>query len=198
VADAATRTYKRTDARTAVFTSPDDPFASRIPGVANEYWPLSNVRPGGENYGWGATLPMLIIRNIIGFRETPGGATDKFLLAPCLPAGLGETLEEKSGAVSAIGASQAGSASPSKAFGIKNLKFGGLLYDLDVARLGGDSLAITLVPRKGYGGTLHVLRDDGVQRIEMGRWQGNEEMKGTTGMQWEGKNGATYTVELGS
>lgn len=49
-----------------------------------EFWPVDEDNPGGcENYGWGATLPALILRNIIGFREA--GGRDVFLLAPALP-----------------------------------------------------------------------------------------------------------------
>ena len=38
--------------------------------MANEFWPVDFRPPGGENYGWGAILPMFIIRNIIGFHES--------------------------------------------------------------------------------------------------------------------------------
>ena len=60
----------------------------RIPGVSNEYWPidLNNGNPGGcENYGWGATMPVLIIRNIIGFRELENKTKKGFSLSPSVP-----------------------------------------------------------------------------------------------------------------
>jgi len=60
----------------------------RIPGVANEFWPidLAEGNPGGcENYGWGATMPALIIRNIIGFRELDNKKKTGFSLSPSIP-----------------------------------------------------------------------------------------------------------------
>ncbi len=86
VAAIADRVYRRTDART--ITPGSDPLSYRIPGVANEYWPVRDLPPGGENYGWGATLPLFIIRNVFGFRETGDPADPAFMLAPCLPTRL--------------------------------------------------------------------------------------------------------------
>ncbi len=83
VATTADRVYRRTDALTVV--PGPDPFSYRIPGVANEYWPVHDGPAGGEHYGWGATLPLFVIRNIFGFRETEHPAASAFLLAPCLP-----------------------------------------------------------------------------------------------------------------
>ena len=94
VAETAARVYARSDAREVRFTDESFParypaqYQFRIPGVANEYWPLhvQHGYPGfGENYGWGATLPSLIIRNLIGFREDPSPAATGFILAPALP-----------------------------------------------------------------------------------------------------------------
>ncbi len=82
VAFTADRVYRRTDARSVMFF--DSTFSYRIPGVANEFWPEQDVPAGGENYGWGATLPMNIIRSIIGFREREGDGCE-FYLAPALP-----------------------------------------------------------------------------------------------------------------
>ena len=81
VSATADRVYRRTDAPGIVPGA--DPLGYRVPGVANEYWPASDVPPGGEHYGWGATLPMFIIRSIAGFHEGDNDST--FLLAPCLP-----------------------------------------------------------------------------------------------------------------
>jgi hypothetical protein len=80
------RVYQRTDARGVSFRQ--GPFDYRIPGVANEFWPVRDIPPGGENYGWGATLPMNIIRSIIGFREESSPSGSAFTLAPALPPGL--------------------------------------------------------------------------------------------------------------
>lgn len=68
-----------------------DQFNFRIPGTANEFWPLEPTgftQSGSEAYGWGATLPLLIIRNILGFRESNGNYKREFLLAPTLPTAL--------------------------------------------------------------------------------------------------------------
>jgi hypothetical protein len=86
VARTADRVYQRTDARGVSFRQ--GPFDYRIPGVANEFWPVRDIPPGGENYGWGATLPMNIIRSIIGFREAASPSGRAFTLAPALPPGL--------------------------------------------------------------------------------------------------------------
>jgi hypothetical protein len=80
----ADRVYARTDAREISFKS-REPFSYRIPGVANEFWPLWNIPAGGENYGWGATLPMHILRSIVGFREGDNLTETEFFLAPSLP-----------------------------------------------------------------------------------------------------------------
>ncbi len=91
VARTADRVYRRTDARTVTSGDPADPLSVRIPGVANEFWPAADRPPGGENYGWGATLPMFIIRNLIGFHEREGGqpspddSSRSFVLAPAFP-----------------------------------------------------------------------------------------------------------------
>lgn len=100
----ADRAYRRTDARQSKSISPfkstlPSEYQYRIPGIANEFWALDADNPGGcENYGWGATLPTLIMRNIVGFRELEDPASNAFLLAPALPAALmkrGATYEVK-------------------------------------------------------------------------------------------------------
>ncbi len=85
-ADIADRIYPRTDQRTPTFGDATDALDYRIPGVACEYWPLSaDIEPGGECYGWGATLPLHIVRSIIGLRETADLDQTAFYLAPTLP-----------------------------------------------------------------------------------------------------------------
>lgn len=81
----ADRVYTRIDSRNTFFNKDGDPFSYRIPGVANEFWPVRNTPPGGENYGWGASLPMHIIRAIVGFREEENVSATEFFLAPFLP-----------------------------------------------------------------------------------------------------------------
>jgi hypothetical protein len=83
VAFVADRVYKRIDSREVMFY--DSTFSYRIPGIANEFWPTHEMPAGGENYGWGATLPMNIIRNIIGFREKESDNGSEFYLSPTLP-----------------------------------------------------------------------------------------------------------------
>ncbi|OGU79632.1 MAG: hypothetical protein A2254_04050 [Ignavibacteria bacterium RIFOXYA2_FULL_35_9] len=83
VVSTANRVYERTDMKTILFS--DSLFSYRIPGVANEFWPSDFVPAGGENYGWGATLPLYIIKNIIGFRESSHQRVKGFTLAPMLP-----------------------------------------------------------------------------------------------------------------
>jgi len=54
-----------------------------MPGVALEYWALEKP-DGTEGYGWGATLPLHLIRSLIGFREAELRG-EAFLLVPSLP-----------------------------------------------------------------------------------------------------------------
>jgi len=74
-------------------------YSYRLPGVAAEWWPYKRGEQwagGCENYGWGATFPTLLIRNIVGYRElTDSGATG-FTISPALSPLLfqeGETYE---------------------------------------------------------------------------------------------------------
>jgi len=71
-------------------------YSFRIPGVADEFWPIRENNPGGcENYGWGSTFPTLVTRNIIGYREHLDPFLEGFLLCPALPENLvksGQTL----------------------------------------------------------------------------------------------------------
>jgi hypothetical protein len=89
IADVADRIYPRTDAHRLSFVDDEDPYTYRIPGVANEYWPVSpTIEPGGEAYGWGATLPLHLIRDLVGFRETEDWDAIAFYLTPALPSRL--------------------------------------------------------------------------------------------------------------
>jgi hypothetical protein len=106
----ADRVYKRIDSRSVSFY--DSEFSYRIPGVANEYWPEKEIPAGGENYGWGATLPMNIIRNIIGFREKESNNGIEFYLAPTLPK---ELMQQ------------------GKLYTIKNLKYRNIRFDVTYA-----------------------------------------------------------------
>jgi hypothetical protein len=90
LADIADRVYSRTDSPAVLYKDADKLFSYRVPGVANEYWPVAEIPAGGENYGWGATLPMDLIRSVIGFRETPDPGRPGFILAPSIPTRLRE------------------------------------------------------------------------------------------------------------
>lgn len=116
--DIGNRIYARTDARAVPeplefnAASLADQYGFRIPGVAGEYWPLSlegDIYPGGECYGWGATLPLFVIRSIIGFREAAHPDEECFHLAPALPAALFE---------------------PGKSYGVTNLQYRGSTNDV--------------------------------------------------------------------
>jgi hypothetical protein len=126
VASTAGRVYERTDSRSVTSGDPADPFSVRIPGVANEFWPDEDIPPGGENYGWGATLPMHIIRDIMGFHEDIAGSG--FILAPAIPDML---------------------FLPGKTYTIDRLHFRGETYRVSCTCTGGDSLAVSLEPRTG-------------------------------------------------
>jgi len=67
-------------------TSFPEKYYYRIPGVSDEFWAIKEDNTGGcENYGWGATFPTLVIRNIIGFRESTDVNENAFFLAPAIP-----------------------------------------------------------------------------------------------------------------
>ncbi len=133
IADVAARVYARTDAR---HTTPagkssrplPEPYNYRVPGIADEYWPFGDTLPGGENYGWGASLPLLIIRTIVGFRETADPAANEFILAPAIPATL---------------------AQPGRQYGITNLHFRGSTSNLNYAVGSNGALDVTLECRPG-------------------------------------------------
>jgi hypothetical protein len=108
IASTADRVYRRTDERSTIPAPSGDPYTYRIPGVASEYWPVKDVAPGGENYGWGATLPALILRAIVGFRECPGDPS-VFFLAPSLPLSF---------------------LVPRRTYAVRKLHYGGVTFDL--------------------------------------------------------------------
>jgi hypothetical protein len=133
VASVARRVYARTDGREVTSGDPGDLLSIRIPGVANEFWPDEDIPPGGENYGWGATLPMHVIRDIMGFHDN--GSGDGFMLAPAIPAGL---------------------FAPGKTFTIDRLHFRGETYRVSCTCTGNDSLVVTV---ESHSGTPVSVRD---------------------------------------
>ncbi len=97
----ANRLYPRMDSRTWDGQGP-------IPGTSAECWGLDGPK-GTEGYGWGATLPLHLIRGILGYREC-FGQPKVIMLSPAVPEAL----------VSAPGLS----------LGIKNLGFRQERFDL--------------------------------------------------------------------
>lgn len=96
IADTAHRMYDRTTGRTTfpaekISIKLPEPYNYRIPGVAWEYWPmeLKEGKPYGcENYAWGATLPMHLIRIFMGYRVDETNDFNTFTIAPTLPTQL--------------------------------------------------------------------------------------------------------------
>lgn len=161
----ADRIYRRTDSRTLMFVEKDSAFSYRIPGVANEFWPVEYRPAGAENYGWGATLPTLILRNIIGFRETEDFAETAFYLAPAIP--------EKFAAVG-------------KKYGVTNLHFREIRADVFYQMKEAGKIEITLAfsakkPRKAI-----VLSEAGeeVFLTSLKKKEGKIEFEGTNGSRY--------------
>ena len=135
VASTADRVYARTNDPSTVPIPPNrntmpEPYRYRIPGTSNEYWPVEPANLAGcgaEAYGWGATLPTLILRNIIGFRE----AADGFTLAPTLPTSL---------------------LAPSQSYTVTNLRYRDCAFDLTVMAMESDGLRITIRLKAGSAG----------------------------------------------
>jgi len=124
--------FPGTDSREPLYVTPRDApglskkFSYRLPGVAAEWWPYKrgDMWAGGcENYGWGATFPTLLIRNIIGFRETMDLNRNSFYLAPA----LSELMFEKG-----------------KTYGISNLSFLGIKIEVNYTINSDDEIEIDL------------------------------------------------------
>ena len=185
------RIYARTDARTTSPVSaryPDRlpaPYNYRIPGVASEFWPVEMeghpILNGCEHYGWGATFPALVIRNLIGFREPgdtlpPGEATGHagreretkgFVLAPALPPSMVEV---------------------GRTYGITNLRCCNCRVDVDYMVMAGDRLDARLIWSLDTNGTL-VVRDQAGAVVAD---SGSPAREGS--LAFEAVNGAVYHV----
>lgn len=145
VTDIANRIYRRTDSRQVMFVDQDKPFAYWIPGVANEFWPVDFKPPASENYGWGATLPGYIIRDIAGFRETSDGEGDVFFVAPAFPE---EFLQNGS------------------TYTITSLHYRNIRFDLTYTVKGGQKLTIQLKCELPSEKRVLVLTDTGDTKFE--------------------------------
>ncbi len=141
VAKVGNRMYPRLDKRTVQPMRSSEnimprEYNFRIPGVSTEFWPINEDNPGGcENYGWGATLPTLIIRNIIGFREFADGQTG-FYLSPALPSNV---------------------AQQGKTFGIDNLNYRGTRININYELEKNNKISANLLFSALSGKTVKVL-----------------------------------------
>ncbi|MCX5670343.1 MAG: trehalase family glycosidase [Planctomycetota bacterium] len=173
LAEIADRLYARSDRPTVTVPKScvGKPFEYRVPGQAAEYWPVDPepAYGGGECYGWGATLPTNLIRNLIGFRETDRPGHTEFLLAPALP----ERFRQAGGT-----------------YGISNLRFGPvtLRATYRVARM--DQLRITLDFAATRPGTLTVSGQEGPVLAT-----GNRKSKRGS-VSFDATNGAIYAVRF--
>ena len=146
IIDTGNRIYERTDRRTIQPVGREDTglpeeYNYRIPGVAREYWPLREEDTGGcENYGWGATLPMHIVRCVIGFREMADLAADRFALAPAFP-------DEMAG--------------PGKEYGMSNLRYRGTRFDVSYRFKSAGKIEATLSTHADSPITVTVRGEDG-------------------------------------
>ena len=176
--DTGNRIYQRMDGRDVqwngghVGTELPEPYRYRVPGVSNEYWPLTageGVYPGCENYGWGGTLPTLIIRHLVGFREGPELEQDEFILAPTLPSSLFR---------------------PGQTYGLSNLRYrharADVLYEIKdegkiMVRLKSRLASARRITVKDEAGQVVAQTSGSVKAVELS---------------FEAVNGALYTVAL--
>jgi len=141
-------------------------YSFRIPGVADEFWPIHVNNPGGcENYGWGSTFPTLVTRNIIGYRENLDPFAEGYLLCPALPSNL---------------------VSEGQTLGMDNLRFREKRFSISYA-LGSDGEIIaTLLGSGSESFTLQSLEGNETQ-------QGS---KNSDGWKFSLKNGQKYLVKM--
>jgi hypothetical protein len=175
-AQTAARVYKRTDAKQTKTISPfestmPERFQYRIPGIANEFWPIKDDNPGGcENYGWGATLPTILIRNLIGFREFDDPAKSGFRIAPALP---DHFLNSKA------------------TYGMTNLHFGTTATDVEY-RVTEDSRLNIRLSIRGAVKQVSVRDESGSLRAS------SSGASGRATIEFNGVNGELYSVTLTS
>jgi hypothetical protein len=177
VAETADRIYTRRDGRNTLPIGPPEfdtglpkKYNYRIPGVSGEFWPIDPKNPGGcENYGWGATLPTLVIRNIVGYREINDSTASSFILAPAIPPNL-----EIQG----------------RNYGITNLNFRGSQINIAYRILGDHHLDVELVSHAKQPQSLQVQDEGGNSLVPA---MGKTLVPRVT---FEGKNGSVYRVTL--
>lgn len=142
-------------------------YSYRIPGVSDEFWPINTDNPGGcENYGWGATYPTLVIRNIIGFRDTPNASENTFLLAPALPDGF------KTG----------------NTYGMRNLRFRQTRFDVTYFKKNNKDIDIKLTLWPDESLSYSAVNEKGTIIAN------SEKENDKTILNFNGKNGDVYTL----
>jgi hypothetical protein len=168
LAETANRAYARTDAR-QIKPIPTEKSSSegtkkitsefpvqyryRAPGIANEFWPIDENNPGGcENYGWGATLPALLIRNVVGFREGFDSTAKEFHLTPTFPAHMRV---------------------PGRVYGITNLNFLGSTSTVNYTIVDRDSIKIDIVSRSESGKLPMEAKDRSAKPLAVFNKNGN-------------------------
>ncbi|MGE5313079.1 MAG: MGH1-like glycoside hydrolase domain-containing protein [Acidobacteriota bacterium] len=139
----AERVYTRLDRREVMFKESE--YAYRIPGVANEFWPERDVPAGGENYGWGATLPMNILRSIVGFRESEDAPDASFTLAPSLPSAF--MVKDRT-------------------YTVRSLAFRGARFDLACRVESPETLNVDLQFRSGIPAAIRIVTAEGTPIAE--------------------------------
>ncbi|MCZ7543029.1 MAG: hypothetical protein M5R40_05585 [Anaerolineae bacterium] len=134
---------------------------------------------GCEHYGWGATFPALVMRNLIGFREIgnplPGEVTppppdrDGFILAPALPPSM-----------FAVG----------RTYGITNLRGFGVRVDVHYTVKAEGRLDVRLDWAADDGGALRLSVRDAAGRVVAEA--GGAAARGA--LSFAAENGALYYV----
>ena len=110
-----------------------------IPGVSYENWsPPKAARV--EGYGWGALTALLIIRDVIGFREIPLSDEMAFLLSPGLP----DPLAQKG-----------------KRYGIENLRFRDITLNITYKVREGGLLGVSIKYSSGKECAVKILDRNG-------------------------------------
>jgi hypothetical protein len=166
-----TRTASRTllPASTAKTTLPDT-YNYRIPGVSPEFWPRDpdpRLLSGSECYGWGATLPSLVIRNIFGYKEDTAGS-NCFIISPMIPDNL---------------------ASRGKTFGIQNLRFNTVSFALNCTVCSGNGLQTEVIVNSTEPTNVSVTDSDGTECASC-------LVDGEASLMLEGENGRVYQVSV--
>ena len=137
--------------------------------VACGYLVVSRSPLDKRTLGWGATLPALLIRNIIGFRESSNPRSSQFLLAPSIPARL---------------------AKPGQTYGISNLKFRNVRTNVSYHVLDENHLEIETAWRSEYSLKLEVKDNEGKVVAS------TQSHRGELSLTFKGKNGAVFLVAL--